>query len=118
MASQADEASPVARRWRPAATMIICLLGTGLAGWLTWAHYFDQKAINNSCSMLSSGAHGFINCGVVTTSPESVIFGVPVALYGLLYFIAMVALCLPWAWRHTSRRLAQFRVVAVLAGMA
>jgi uncharacterized membrane protein len=118
MASEADEASPAVRRWRPVATTIICLLGTGLAGWLTWGHYFNQKAINNSCSMLSSGAHGLVNCGIVTTSPESVIIGVPVALYGLLYFIAMSTVCVPRAWRHPSRRLAQLRLFAVIAGMA
>ena len=117
MASEAEVGSPAVRRWRQLTTTIICLMGTGLAGWLTWGHYFDQKAINNSCSTLSSGAHGLINCGIVTTSPESIIFGVPVALYGLLYFIAMSVLCWPPVWRLPSRRLAQVRLFAVIAGM-
>jgi len=117
MASEVGEASPAVRRWRPVATAVICLIGTGLAGWLTWAHYFDQKAIENTCSTLSGGDHGIINCGIVTSSPESIIFGIPVALFGLLYFMAMIAVCSPQAWRSTSRRLAQFRLVAVIAGM-
>ena len=45
---------------------------------------------------------GAINCEKVTTSPQSVIFGVPVALIGLAFFTAMAVLNSPAAWRRTA----------------
>jgi uncharacterized membrane protein len=103
-------------RWRPIATTVICLLGLALAAFLTWGHYFDQSAISTSCP-LGSNSGGLINCGAVTASPESIIFGIPVALYGLLYFVAMTTMCLPAAWRSTSRLLARARVAMNVVGI-
>lgn len=102
-------------RWRPIATMLVCLAGVGMAGFMTWAHYFDQAAINNSCPLSSSG--GIVNCGAVTTSPESVIFGIPVALYGFVYMVVMLGLCLPATWRSPSALVARARLAFVIAGM-
>lgn len=103
-------------RWRPILTTLICLAGVGMSGFLTWAHYFDQAAINNSCPLSSAG--GVVNCGAVTTSPESVIFGIPVALYGLVYMVVMLALCLPAAWRSPSAIVARGRLALAVAGMS
>lgn len=102
-------------RWRPIATTVICLAGLGLAGFLTWGHYFDQQAISNTCPLGSKG--GLINCGLVTSSPESIIFGIPVALYGLVFFVAMTAMCLPVAWRSPSMWLARARVALNVVGI-
>lgn len=102
-------------RWRPILTTLVCLAGIGMAGFLTWAHYFDQAAINNSCPLSAAG--GVVNCGAVTTSPESVIFGIPVALYGLVYMVVMLALCLPATWRSPSALVARGRLVLAVAGM-
>ena len=105
-------------RWRPIATSVICLAGIGLAAFLTWGHYFDQAAITNSCPGRGLGGGSFIDCGAVTTSPESVILGIPVALYGLGYFVVMLALCLPRAWRSPLALVARGRVVLSAVGMA
>ncbi|MHB8244593.1 MAG: vitamin K epoxide reductase family protein [Acidimicrobiales bacterium] len=102
-------------RWRPFATTVVCLLGLGLAGFLTWGHYFDQHAISHSCPL--SQTSSIINCGAVTTSPQSVIFGIPVALYGLMFFVVMLAICLPVAWRSPSLWLARARVALNVVGM-
>ena len=104
-------------RWRPIATTLVSLAGLGLAAFLTWAHYFDQGAINNTCPLGSKGAGGFVNCGAVTTSPESMVLGVPVALWGLLFFVAMTVMSLPRAWRSPSMRLAQARLALNVVGM-
>lgn len=107
-------------RWRPIVTTAACVVALGLSAFLTWGHYFDQAAITNSCSGLvheSSTGSGFISCGDVTTSAESVIFGIPVALYGLLYFVAMLALCVPRAWRSPSRWIARARLAMSVVGM-
>lgn len=104
-------------RWRPITATAVCLVGLGLAAFLTWGHYFDQAAISKSCPLGSSGGTGVIDCGAVTSSPESVIFHLPVALYGLVYFVAMLGLNLPVAWRSTSALVARARLGLVVAGM-
>lgn len=103
------------RASRPLATTLVCLAGLGLAAFLTYGHYFDQGAISNSCPLGQSG--GAIDCGAVTTSPESMIFGLPVALYGLVYFVVMLALCLPQAWRSASVWVARARLVLAVVGI-
>lgn len=107
------------RAWRPLVSTLLCLGGVGLAGFLTWGHYFDQQAISTTCTVFEGHGSGgsYVNCGLVTSSAESVIFGLPVALYGLVYFIATLWLCLPRLWRSPSRRVAQARVVLALSGM-
>jgi uncharacterized membrane protein len=77
-------------RW---STVGLSIIGLGLSVYLTVAHY--AATVTLTCS-----ASGVVNCEKVTQSPESVIFGViPVAVLGLAYFVAMTALCSPWAWR-------------------
>ncbi len=102
-------------RWRPVATSLLALAGLGLAAFLTWGHYFDQAAISRSCPL--SSVSSFVSCGAVTTSPESVIFGIPVALYGLVYFVAMLGLCLPRSWRSPSFLVATARLGLNVAGI-
>lgn len=102
-------------RWRPVATTVLCLLGLGLAAFLTYGHYFDQAVITSTCP--AAGTSTVIDCGAVTTSPESIIFGLPVALYGLVYFVVMLAMCVPAAWRSPSMWLARARLGLNVAGI-
>jgi uncharacterized membrane protein len=111
-----DESFELMSRWRPTVTTVISLAGLGLSVFLTWAHYFDQAAITNSCK-LAGGGSGIVNCGLVTTSPQSVVFGIPVAVYGLGFFVVMTVLCLPIAWRSTSIWLARARLGLNIVGM-
>jgi uncharacterized membrane protein len=54
----------------------------------------------------------------VLTSPSSVILGIPVPIFGVLYFIAMAAVCIPSAaWRSEAPWLAWGRIAAVVVGM-
>jgi uncharacterized membrane protein len=103
-------------RWRPIVTTLLCVVGLGLGAFLTWGHYFDQQAISNSCPMAGAGG-GLVDCGLVTSSSESVIFGLPVALYGLVYFVVMLGLCLPVAWRSPSALIAKARLGLNIAGI-
>ncbi len=95
--------------------MLLCLAGLGLAAFLTYGHYFDQAAISSTCPL--GGHSSLVDCGLVTTSPESVIFGVPVALYGLGFFVVMLGLNLPRAWRATSPLIAKGRLALSVVGM-
>lgn len=57
---------------------------------------------------------GTVNCLKVTTSQWSVIAGVPVAVAGLAFFLAMTLLCAPTRW---ARDTALLRLIGVVAGM-
>lgn len=70
----------------------LALVGLGVSVYLTVAHY-------TTSTILACPDTGLINCARVTTSPQSVILGVPVAVLGLAYYVVMVALCSPPAWR-------------------
>lgn len=92
------------------------LAGLGLAvvalvasAYLTYAHV-------TSPDVLVCSDTGRINCEAVTTSRWSEIAGVPVALLGLLWAIAMVALFLPAADRWPVA--ATLRRVGAIAGVA
>lgn len=96
--------------WPGRAATGLCLLGLGVSAYLTAAHY-------TSASILACSDRGFVNCGLVTTSPESVIAGVPVAVLGLVYFLGMGALNLPAAWRRGGRWATRARLAGALAGV-
>lgn len=88
----------------------LCLVGIGAATYLTIAHYSARV-------ILACPASGIIDCAKVTSSRQSVILGVPVALLGLVYFVAITPLHLPRAWRSTSVLLRRARVAAAVAGI-
>jgi uncharacterized membrane protein len=96
-------------RWQPIATLILSIAGLGVATYLTITH-FDKVAL--VCS--NSGA---INCAKVTTSPQSYVFGIPVAILGLAFFVPMILLCLPAAWRSLDRRIHLARLVLSITGV-
>ncbi|MDA8292738.1 MAG: vitamin K epoxide reductase family protein [Actinomycetota bacterium] len=86
------------------------LAGVGVATYLTLAHY--TTGITLACP--STGA---INCEAVTTSKESFVFGIPVAVLGLAFFVAMFVVSLPWAWRTRTRLVAQARLAGSVLGV-
>jgi uncharacterized membrane protein len=96
-------------RWQPIATLLLSIAGLGIASYLTVTH-FDKVAL--VCS-----DNGAINCAKVTTSPQSVIFGIPVAMLGLFFFVPMIALCLPAAWRSRDRRIHLARLILSITGV-
>ena len=111
VAAPARPVEPVARvrLWRPLATGGISLAGIGISIYLLIVHYEPQALV---CS-----TNSLVNCEKVLTSPQSVIFHIPVPEFGIAFFLAMAALSLPAAWRSTSPWLARGRVAAVMVGM-
>jgi uncharacterized membrane protein len=95
--------------WRPLVLSAICLAGVGISIYLLIVHY-DRGALICNTS-------GVVNCSKVLTSPSSVIFGIPVPIFGLLYFIGMGAICLPFAWRSEWAWLAWGRLAGAVAGI-
>jgi uncharacterized membrane protein len=101
-------AAPPRSRGVGIAALVISIVGLGVASYLTYTHFTQTGPA--FCS-----ANSVVNCVEVTTSPESMIFGIPVAVLGLPFFVAMIALCLPPVWRARSSavHLLRFAVVAV-----
>ena len=96
-------------RWQPIATLVLSLFGLGVAIYLTITHFSPHALV---CVKNST-----FNCEKVTTSPQSEIFGIPVAMLGLFYFVPMIALCLPVAWRSTDRRVHLARLILAITGV-
>jgi uncharacterized membrane protein len=93
LAADRSQAAPYAPAWLRWTTLVLSLAGLGVSIYLTIAHY-------SSSSILVCPDKGLVNCAKVTTSPESMVFGVfPVAVLGLAFYVFMVAVNTPWAWR-------------------
>ncbi len=97
-------------RWQPIVTTLLCLCGLGVATYLTVTHYDTHLTL--ACPKTTT-----FNCETVTTSAQSHIFGIPVAVLGLAYFVPMLLLCLPVAWRSTDRRIHLARLVLASIGV-
>jgi uncharacterized membrane protein len=81
--------------WLPIAALVLSVAGLGASIYLTIAHL-------TNAGILICSDKGLVNCAAVTTSPESNLFGVfPVAELGLAFFVLMVVINSPWAWRPT-----------------
>ncbi len=97
-------------RWAEATTLLLSLLGLGLSIYLTYTHFHPGALV---CS-----TSGFIDCAKVTTSPQSEVFGVPVAILGLVNYSVMTVINSPWAWRAPWRwiHVARFALAALAMG--
>lgn len=90
--------------------LAISLLGLGVSIYLTIEHYTGNTTL--ACS-----STGTIDCAKVTTSPESKIIGIPVAVLGLPFFVAMVLANIPPLWRSGLTWIRYGRLASVIVGM-
>jgi len=97
-------------RWVAPVTTALALAGLAVSVYLTIAHYTDPE-------LLVCADSGTVNCSAVTTSAQSTFLGIPVALLGLIWFIGMLALCLPVAWNASSRYVHLARFAGALGGI-
>jgi uncharacterized membrane protein len=97
-------------RWASPTVLLLSLGGLGVSSYLTFTHYVG--AVPLACP--DTGA---INCEKVTTSPQSVIFGVPVAVLGLVFFTAMLLLSLPRVWGNPDPVLRLIRRAVAVSGV-
>jgi uncharacterized membrane protein len=99
--------------WLPLTVLVLSLYGLGASIYLTIAHY--DTSIRLACS-----DNGLVNCQAVTTSSQSVVFGIfPVAVLGLAFFVFMVAVNSPWGWRLSKAQpiIRWSRLGSVIVGM-
>jgi uncharacterized membrane protein len=107
----APASSPLyAPRWAAPVALVLTAFGIGVAIYLTIAHY--DAHVSLVCS-----SKGAINCEKVTTSAQSKVFGLPVAVLGLAYFVGMVPWQLPAAWRSGDPRVRFGRLVYCASGI-
>jgi uncharacterized membrane protein len=79
------------------AVLILALIGTGIAGYLTWVHYAGLQVV-----CLAGGG----GCEKVQSSDYAELAGIPVALLGLLGYLGILASLL--APEDTGRLAAAF----------
>ena len=96
--------------WPSIAGLIISVAGLAIAAYLTYDHYSGSVPLNCPDT-------GIINCLRVTTSSYSIIFGVPVALLGLIFFAVMIVLQLPRMWASADPRIRGARLAWAVIGM-
>lgn len=75
----------------------LSLIGVGITIWLTIAHF-------TTSTLLACPGGGIINCAKVTTSAESYFIGVPVAIWGLLFYVYLSIINSPWGFKQESLR--------------
>ncbi|HUY52326.1 MAG TPA: vitamin K epoxide reductase family protein [Streptosporangiaceae bacterium] len=110
-AEPAGPATRIAPTWLQLTTWVLAIGGLGVSTYLTIVHY------DTSVSLVCSDK-GLVNCAAVTTSAESIVFGIPVAVLGLAFYVFMVAATSPWAWRSKYPQLAWARLASVIIGIA
>jgi uncharacterized membrane protein len=100
-----------APRWFQLTTLGLSVAGLGVSIYLTIVHY-------TSTSLLVCSAKGTIDCEKVITSPQSMVFGVlPVAVLGLAFYVFMVAINTPWAWRSPHPLIWWARLGGIITGI-
>jgi uncharacterized membrane protein len=103
-----------APRWAVFGSLLTATAGLGVSIYLTVVHY--TATVTLACPQTTT-----VNCEKVTSSPESMFLGLPVAVLGVGYFLAMLLLCSPAAWRVTGpgplRALRWLRPLAALGGV-
>jgi uncharacterized membrane protein len=96
--------------WLQWTTWVLSLGGLAVSTYLTIAHF-------NTTVTLACPATSTINCEKVTTSPESYVFGIPVAVLGLAFYIFLAVANSPWVWRVQWPYLRWARIASVVVGI-
>ena len=91
------------------ATFVLALAGLGVSAYLTTAHF--TKSALDGCS-----ESGLVTCAKVTTSPQSYVFAIPVAVLGLAFYLFAVVIMSARAWRTTKRKIRLLRIRSLVVG--
>jgi uncharacterized membrane protein len=94
----------------PWATLAVSVAGLAVAAYLTYEHF-------TAGATLACPDTGVVNCAKVTSSQYSKLFGIPVALLGLAFFVGMTVLSVPPMWRTSSPWPGRLRLAGVLTGV-
>lgn len=102
----AVRATPTMPAWLTLGSLLLAAAATLVSAYLTYEHF-------TASATLACPEGQTINCQRVTESTYSMLLGIPVALLGLLWCLAVLALCLPQAWRSPRLDLPRLALVGV-----
>ncbi len=96
--------------WVAPTALAVTVAGFAVSAWLL----VDRLSAGTALACPDTGV---VSCARVTTSDQSVMFGVPLPVLGLAFFAVMLALNVPAAWRSPSPAIRQGRMVAAVVGV-
>jgi uncharacterized membrane protein len=102
-------ATPVRMGWLPLATLVLSVFGLVDSSYQCYADLTGTGLAG--CSTKADA------CVVVQHSAEAYIFGIPVAVFGVVFYVFMVAICSPRAWRSQPPAVHRARLAAAIVGM-
>jgi uncharacterized membrane protein len=95
--------------WLPLTTLVLSVLGLVDSSYQCYADLTGTGLAG--CSTRADA------CVVVQHSAEAYIFGIPVAVFGVVFYVFMVAICSPQAWRSQPPAVQRARLAAAVIGM-
>jgi uncharacterized membrane protein len=101
--------APWSMGWLPFITFTLSVIGLADAGYQVYTHFTGTGLLG--CSAKADA------CVLVQNSPYAWIFHIPVAVYGVAFFVFMVVICSPWGWRLQQPLVRNARLAAVVVGM-
>lgn len=93
----------------PVTTFVLSIIGLGDSGYQVYTHF-------SGTGLLGCSSNGD-PCVFVQSSSYAWIFGIPVAVLGAAFYVAMVVLCSPPAWRSRWPAVGWARLGGVVVGM-
>jgi uncharacterized membrane protein len=106
---QVPEDLPAPSRWLQWATWLLSVAGLGVSIYLTIVELAPAALICSST--------GIVNCANVLHSAEGHIVGIPVAYFGLAFYVYLVLLNSPWAWQRKELFIQRLRLASIIVGM-
>lgn len=95
--------------WLPFTTLVLAVLGLVDSAYQVYTHFSATGLLG--CSAKTDA------CAVVQNSSYAYIFGIPVAVFGLAFYVFMVVACSPRAWRASWPLLHRVRLASVVIGI-
>ena len=111
---QAEEEQPPGQPlWLQIVTFALAILGLGISIYETWAEEFNGSHLAG-CPAKPGGT---FDCGAVLTSAQSHLFGIPVAVLGIVFYVVAIPLFSPRGWRVQLREVHLLRLASVIVSM-
>jgi uncharacterized membrane protein len=102
-------ALPRAMGWPQLFTFVLCVLGLVDSAYQVITHYTSSGLLG--CSAKTDA------CVLLQNSPQAYLFGIPVAVYGVVFYVFMLVICTPAAWRSSRPVIGWARLASAVIGI-